>query len=106
MRCLRLQVMEEIMAKSKAFRAEKGQQREADLDATEALDADLAQLMQGGALQGLVKPKGTKHSVTSAKDLTAEDAAYDRARRELVFEAKAKVRTWRQANHPMYLLHP
>ena len=47
-----LQVMEEVMAKSKAFRAEKQKQREEDLDATEALDKSLAALMQSGAIQG------------------------------------------------------
>ena len=81
--------MEEIIAKSKAFKAEKSKQREADLDATEALDRDLADLISGGALHALIRPKGSKHAHKATVE--QEDAAYDTMRRELVFAAKAKV---------------
>ena len=83
--------MEEIIAKSKAFKAEKSKQRETDLDATEALDRDLADLMSGGALHALIRPKRSKHAHKAPAE--QEDAAYDTLRRELVFEAKAKVST-------------
>ena len=82
-------MMEEIIAKSKKHKAEKAKQRDADLDATEALDRDLAELMKGRVLQGLIRPKGVKPKF--AEPVAGEDAAFDVARRELVFEAKAKV---------------
>ena len=46
--------MEEIIAKSKSYKAEKAKQKDADLDATEALDRDLCELMQSGALRALM----------------------------------------------------
>ncbi|KAK9815549.1 hypothetical protein WJX72_005610 [[Myrmecia] bisecta] len=85
------EIMEEVMAKSKAYKAEKQQQREEDLTATEALDQDFKQLVQAGGLARLVRPKGAKGDKSLDAKAAPEDAAYDRMRRELVFEAKAKV---------------
>lgn len=95
--------MEEIIAKSKAFKAAKQMQREDDLAATEKLDAAFHDLMEGDALRRLVRPKGTKPLPTAAAPVagaSAADAAaaaadaaadkqYDVLRRELVFERKA-----------------
>ena len=50
------QVMEEVMAKSKAARSARQLQRAEDLDATDALDAQFASLVQQGGLEGLVRP--------------------------------------------------
>jgi len=86
------QVMEEIIAKSKKYKAEKAKQKDADYDATEALDRELAELMRGRALQGLIRPKRAKPKFQ--EPVAGEDAAFDVARRELVFESKAKVRIW------------
>ena len=52
----RAQVMEEVMAKSKAARSARQLQRAEDLDATDALDAQFASLVQQGGLEGLVWP--------------------------------------------------
>lgn len=55
-------------------------------------------LVAGGGLAGLVKPKGSRNdrrAVGKGAEAAAddEDAAFDRLRRELTFEAKAKVWT-------------
>lgn len=54
------QIMEEIMAKSKAGKAERQMQREDDLAATEALDATFRELLAGPALATILRPKGEK----------------------------------------------
>ena len=54
------QVMEELIAKSKAFKAEKAQQREEDLVQTEALDAAFADLLAAGPGTLAMRPKGVK----------------------------------------------
>jgi|LauGreSBDMM110SN_4_FD.fasta_scaffold1048339_2 nucleolar protein 14 len=50
--------MEEIIAKSKAYKAMKQKQKEEDEDAMEKLDADYRQLLSTRALAAYVKPKG------------------------------------------------
>ena len=52
--------MEELIAKSKAFKAEKAQQREEDLVQTEALDAAFADLLAAGPGTLAMRPKGVK----------------------------------------------
>ena len=52
--------MEELIAKSKAGKAERQQQREEDLTATEQLDATFRELKDGALLQGILRPKGEK----------------------------------------------
>ncbi len=90
------QVMEELIAKSKAFKAAKSEQRDEDLEATEALDTKLASLLESGCLAGLVKPKGARHDRKAAEKNAppqhGDDTEFDRFRRELVFEAKGQVR--------------
>ncbi|WIA18434.1 hypothetical protein OEZ85_009894 [Tetradesmus obliquus] len=81
------QVMEEIIAKSKAAKAEKARQKEADEAALDALD-DSFKAISGG-LAAFVKPAGFEKG-RKLKAETEEDAAYDRAARELVFEAKGQ----------------
>ncbi|PRW57304.1 Nucleolar 14 [Chlorella sorokiniana] len=76
------EVMEEIIAKSKAFKAERQRQREEDQDETDALDDQFKALLGDRALLGLMRKKGEKR--------THEDQAFDVLTRELVFEAKAK----------------
>jgi hypothetical protein len=87
--------MEEVIAKSKAARAAKIQQREEDLHATEALDADLDNLLQCGALAQLFKAKGARNDRaakrTAAEEQGADEKDYDIVRRELAFEARAQV---------------
>ena len=82
------------MAKSKAFKAAKQRQREEDLAETEALDSTFTSLMQGGALAGMLKTKGKREPAGERQGAASEpgDAAYDRLRRELVYEPKGKVR--------------
>ncbi|KAL4451742.1 hypothetical protein ABPG75_007404 [Micractinium tetrahymenae] len=81
------EVMEEIIAKSKAFKAEKQRQREEDQDETAALDDQFRSLLGEKALLGLMRKKGEKRD---NKAETEEDKAFDVLTRELVFEAKAK----------------
>ena len=54
--------MEELIAKSKSFKAEKQKQRDEDLEETEALDEQFRGLLEGQALLRLMKPKGNKQS--------------------------------------------
>ena len=50
--------MEEIIAKSKAYKAMKQKQKEDDENAMEKLDADYRNLLSTQALAAFVKPKG------------------------------------------------
>lgn len=84
--------MEEVMAKSKKFKAEKQQQREEDLNETEALDNQFKALQGARLMTGLLRPKG-KQGLKPGKDTDPLGAAFDVMRRELVFDAKAKVRS-------------
>ena len=79
------------MAKSKKYKAEKQHQREEDLNETEALDNQFKVLMEGRFMAGLLRPKGEKGAPKGKGD-DPEGAAFDVMRRELVFDAKAKVR--------------
>ena len=83
--------MEEVMAKSKKYKAEKQHQREEDLNETEALDNQFKALIEGRLMAGLLKPKGEKGLTPKGKGDDPEGAAFDVMRRELVFDAKAKV---------------
>ncbi|KFM28610.1 Nucleolar protein 14 [Auxenochlorella protothecoides] len=80
------EVMEEVIAKSKAFRAAKQQQREEDVEEVEKLDSVFRELGAAGALSRLVRPKGAKGSLAGLE--SREDVAFDIAARELVYEAK------------------
>lgn len=80
------------MAKSKAFKAAKQQQREEDFSATDALDAEFKQLLEAGNLGLQFKPSGSRGDKPAPGSLDPQDVAYDRMRRELIFEAKAQVR--------------
>ncbi len=85
-------VMEEVIAKSKAGKAARQMQKEEDLTATDALDASFASLLQNGALAPLMKEKGARHDRRAARAAQDEgDEAFDRMRRELAFESRAKV---------------
>ena len=77
--------MEELIAKSKAFRAEKMKQREEDLDATEALDEQFG-LLQNDILPRLMKTKGSRKSAPAQ-----EVQAFSGAR------SLALLRLWRSA---------
>ena len=52
--------MEEVMAKSKAHRADRHLQKEEDEAATQALDDTFRQLVAGPALGAYVRAKGVK----------------------------------------------
>ncbi len=86
------QVMEEIIAKSKAGKAEKRMAREDDLDETMALDKQLKELMAGGGLAPLMRPSGRRGAGPAAAVAVGEDdAAFDRIRRELVHDRRGTV---------------
>eukprot|EP00775_Hariotina_reticulata_P008704 gene8704-8885_t len=81
---------QQIIAKSKAAKAERARQKEADEAALEQLDSTFKTLVQNPrGLGNLVKPPGFDKGRKLAADSEA-DAAYDRAARELVFEAKGQ----------------
>ena len=87
--------MEELIAKSKAGKAARQMQKEEDLTATDVLDASFQSLLQAGGLTALLKEKGTRHDRSAAQKgppQDAGDAEFDRVRRELAFESRAKVR--------------
>ena len=50
--------MEEIIAKSKAFKAAKSKQREEDCEELDALDAGFKELAGSAALRALYRPTG------------------------------------------------
>ena len=79
------------MAKSKKFKAEKQLQREDDLNETEALDNQYKALQGERLKAGLLRPKGKQDRLRPGKDTDPLGAAFDVMRRELVFDAKAKV---------------
>lgn len=82
------EVMEEIIAKSKAYKAARKDQRDEDVAETERLDSDFRELLQNSASIGLVlKAKKEKSSLPA---LAEEDKRFDALTKELVFEAKAK----------------
>ena len=86
--------MEELIAKSKAGKAAKQMQKEEDLTATDVLDASFQSLLQAGGLSALLKERGSKHDRQAAQKAQPQDtgdAEFDRVRRELAFESRAKV---------------
>ena len=90
-----VQVMEELIAKSKAGKAERQMQKEEDLTATDILDASFEGLLQAGQLTALMKVKGARHDRQAAQKAQPQDdsdAEFDKMRRELAFESRAKVR--------------
>lgn len=96
--------MEEVIAKSKAAKAARQMQKEEDLTATDILDASFASLLQTGALVPLMKEKGARHDRNAAQTVQDEgDAEFDRMRRELAFETRAKVTTTTHAH--LHLCH-
>ena len=88
---LLLKVMEEVMAKSKKFKAEKQHQREEDLNETEALDNKFKELLEGRTIAGMTRLKAENGKAATGKSKDPDEAAFDMMRRELVFDAKAKV---------------
>lgn len=92
------QVMEELIAKSKAGKAARQMQKEEDLTATDVLDASFQSLLQAGDLSALMKEKGARHdrraaqAAQNAQGQDDGDAEFDRVRRELAFESRARVR--------------
>lgn len=86
--------MEELIAKSKAGKAAKQMRKEEDLTATDVLDASFQDLLQAGGLSALLREKGSKHDRRAAQKTQPQDngdAEFDRVRRELAFESRAKV---------------
>ncbi|KAG2492669.1 hypothetical protein HYH03_009084 [Edaphochlamys debaryana] len=83
----RKQIMEEIIAKSRMYRALKAKQREEDEAALEAADAAFKDLVRSSGLASLKLPPGAR-KLENVKAETAEDRAYDVAARELAFEGK------------------
>ena len=86
------EIMEEVIAKSKMFKAMKSKQREEDMEETDALDLAWRQLSQTNAAATLLRPKGSRYETNAASKalMSQEDKTYDTLARELVFEAKAQ----------------
>ena len=80
------------MQKATRTRQEKAKQKDADLDATEALDRDLSELMQSGALRLLMSRRREEASGSFQKVGDPVESAFDKDRRELVQQAKSKAR--------------
>lgn len=53
-----MQIMHEIIEKSKMYRAMKAKQKEEDEDAMDALNEEFKVLVRSAALASFVKPKG------------------------------------------------
>ncbi|KAF5835653.1 nucleolar protein 14 [Dunaliella salina] len=83
----RKEVMEEIIAKSKMYKAIKARQREEDEDELDKLNAEFQGLVKHHALKSLLKPPGHNKGVKVVADIEA-DAAYDVAARALAAEAR------------------
>ena len=88
------EIMEEVIAKSKMFKAMKSKQREEDMEETDALDLAwqaLAGSMDGGVGE-MMRAKGSRYETNEEgkRLMTAADRTYDALARELVFEAKAQ----------------
>jgi len=97
------EIMEEVIAKSKAYKAAKREQREDDINETDKLDADFQSLLDDDrSLLGLMKKKGEGGGnkkipiiggggggggTTNAVD---DDKRFDVLAKELVFEAKSR----------------
>lgn len=83
------EIMEEVIAKSKMYKALKAKQREDDLEETDALDQAWKEIAQSGV--GLMRPKGSRAEVQAETKalMSEEDKKFDALARELVFEAKA-----------------
>lgn len=86
----RKEIMEEVIAKSKMFKAMKAKQKEGDLEATDALDEAWRNLSQQN-VSDMMRPKGSRYEETkkSKSMMSEEDKKFDALTRELVFEAKA-----------------
>lgn len=82
------EVMAELISKSKAFRAAKQAQRENDADEMEAVDALFRTLRSEGVFAGAMNRGGDRNRGRGAEVEEEGDAAFDRAARELAFEAK------------------
>ncbi|KAG0589628.1 hypothetical protein KC19_1G034800 [Ceratodon purpureus] len=67
------EIMEEVIAKSKYFKAQKAKEKEEDHDLKEKLDADFTALAQSNGLLSLVRPK----KVDALKSLLAKGATGD-----------------------------
>ena len=86
------EIMEEVIAKSKMFKAMKTKQREEDMEEMDALDQAWRELSQTNAAAALLRPKGSRYetNATSKAMMSDADKTYDTLARELVFEAKAQ----------------
>ena len=76
--------MEELIAKSKSFKAEKQKQRDEDLEETEALDEQFRSLLEGQALLRLMKPKGNKQSTAGTDSQVPKLSRCPRNRLEVI----------------------
>ena len=85
------EIMEEVIAKSKMYKALKAKQREEDLDETDALDVAWKKLAAENLTAELLRPKGSRSETQkqSASLMSEDDKKFDALARELVFEAKA-----------------
>jgi nucleolar protein 14 len=84
------EVMEEVIAKSKAFKAARQAAREGDLEATDKLDAEWAALAAapGGVVGAMTRARGEK-AAPPPGGAPEGDLRFDALTRELLFEARA-----------------
>ncbi|ORY73914.1 nucleolar protein 14 [Protomyces lactucae-debilis] len=84
------EVMQEIIAKSKAGKYERQKQADEDADEREALDAELEDLQMLLADSQQKKPKQADGVNPERLKAIQEDTEYDKAVRELIFDRRAK----------------
>eukprot|EP00889_Picochlorum_renovo_P001941 jgi/Picre1/28971/NNA_004365.t1 len=85
------EIMEEVIAKSKMFKAMKAKQREEDLDETDALDVAWKELAQENLTSDMMRPKGSRAEEERREKVDIGGGKkFDSLTRELVFEAKAQ----------------
>ncbi|MCO5559962.1 hypothetical protein L7F22_013566 [Adiantum nelumboides] len=81
------EVMEEIISKSKFYKAQKAKEREEDAELKDQLDKDFAALAQAQVLSSLVRSK--KSSDTNLSNLEGKADGFDKLVKEMGMEMRA-----------------
>ncbi|KAI5056535.1 hypothetical protein GOP47_0028353 [Adiantum capillus-veneris] len=84
------EIMEEIIAKSKFYKAQKAKEKEKDAELKDQLDKDFAALAQSQALSSLVRSKkcfGSKSTIDQGNEGKADD--FDKLVKEMGMEMRA-----------------
>ena len=86
------EVMAELIAKSKFFKAEKAREKEQDLDLLDALDSEFKEVLQGPARAQLLN-RGSSQRDPAGRERGAQgpaDEAYDRSASSLAHEMRGR----------------